>query len=49
MVNEKNVTSREDIMVEKHGLKIPVGAQNYEEFVEEMKEREQIFCEELFA
>lgn len=46
---EKNVTPREDILVVKHGLRIPDKAQNYEEFVKEMKERERMFCEELFS
>lgn len=41
---EKNVVPREDIFVMKHGLQIPDDAKNYEDFVEQMKDREQAFC-----
>ena len=44
---EKNVVPREDIFVMKHGLQIPDDAKNYEDFVEQMKDREQAFCEGL--
>ncbi|MBR5799042.1 MAG: hypothetical protein IKY23_03175 [Lachnospiraceae bacterium] len=42
---EKNVVPREDIFVMKHGLQIPDDAKNYDDFVEQMKNREQVFCE----
>lgn len=44
---EKNVVPREDIFVIKHGLQIPSEAKNYEDFAEQMKNREQVFCEGL--
>lgn len=44
---EKNVVPREDIFVMKHGLQIPDAAENYDDFVEKMKNREQVFCEGL--
>lgn len=40
---EANVAPRDDISVTKHGLKIPVGATNYAEFVVKMKIAEQEF------
>lgn len=40
---EKNVRSRDDIIVIKHGLKIPVDAQNYADFVQKMRVSEQEF------
>ena len=40
---EKNVMPRDDISVTKHGLKIPVDAQNYDEFSARMKTCEQEF------
>ncbi|GAB2046432.1 McrC family protein [Agathobaculum sp. TL06] len=40
---ENNVAAREDICVEKHGLKIPSKASCYESFVAEMKKQEQVF------
>ena len=40
---ENNVAAREDICVEKHGLKIPSKASCYESFAAEMKKQEQVF------
>ena len=40
---EANVMPREDISITKHGLKIPVDASDYDEFVTRMK-----FCEQEF-
>ena len=40
---EANVTPRDDISITKHGLEIPVGTQNYAEFVEKIK-----VCEHKF-
>lgn len=40
---ESNVTSRGDISVTKHGLKIPVNVQNYDEFVIKIEVYEQEF------
>ncbi len=40
---EDNVTRRDDISVIKHGLKIPVGAVDYHEFVEIMENNESEF------
>lgn len=40
---EANVAPRDDISVTKHGLKIPLGATNYAEFVVKMKIAEQEF------
>ncbi len=37
---EKNVRPRDDICITKHGLKIPIDAENYETFVSRMKENE---------
>lgn len=44
---EKNVVPREDISVIKHGLQIPSEAKDYEDFVKQMNNREQVFCEGL--
>ena len=44
---EKNVVPREDIFVMKHGLQIPNVAKDYDDFVEQMKDSEQVFCEGL--
>ena len=44
---EKNVKSREDISVSKHGLKIPNATETYEEFVDAIKENENIFISSL--
>ena len=43
MTYEENVIPRDDICITKHGLKIPVDALNYEEFVKKMKNCEQTF------
>ena len=40
---EKNVRPRDNVCVTKHGLKIPVGAENYEAFVSKMKASENEF------
>ena len=40
---EANVMPRDDVSITKHGLKIPVDAQNYAEFVTKMKLNEQEF------
>ena len=44
---EKKVVPRDDVFVVKHGLKIPAGAETYEEFVACMKESECAFCSAL--
>jgi len=44
---EKNVVPREDIFVMKHGLQIPNEAKDYDDFVEQMNDSEQAFCEGL--
>ena len=41
---EKNVAPRDDISVTKHGLKIPMDAQNYADFIERIKVSEQEFA-----
>lgn len=46
---EKNVMPRDDISVLKHGLKIPMDAQNYSEFKEKMKVQEQEFTSVFYA
>ncbi len=46
---EKNVMARDDISVIKHGLKIPIDAQNYSEFKEKMKVQEQEFTSVFYA
>ena len=46
---ESNVTPREDISITKHGLKIPVDAADYAEFVAKMKEHEQEFVSAFSA
>ncbi len=40
---EANVTARDDVSVTKHGLRIPVDAQNYDVFVQQMKASENAF------
>jgi hypothetical protein len=40
---EKNVALREDICIIKHGLKIPVNAEDYDEFKQKIKKSEQEF------
>ena len=40
---EANVTPRDDICITKHGLKIPIDAENYDGFVTRMKESENTF------
>ena len=46
---EKNVMARDDISVIKHGLKIPIDAQNYSEFTAKMKVQEQAFTSVFYA
>lgn len=46
---EKNVLPREDIYITKHGLRIPVDAENYEVFVAQMKRSEAIFRQGLMT
>ena len=46
---EKNVMPRDDISLTKHGLKIPLDAQNYSEFTAKMKVQEQKFTSEFYA
>lgn len=46
---EKNVVPRDDIFVIKYGLRIPVGAKNYDDFINKMEVSEQVFCEGLFG
>ena len=46
---EKNVMARDDISVIKHGLKIPIDAQNYSEFTAKMKVQEQEFTSAFYA
>ncbi len=41
---EKNVTPRDDISVTKHGLKIPMDARNYADFILRIKVSEQEFA-----
>lgn len=45
---EKNVAPRDDICLTKHGLKIPLDAENYEMFVVQMKASEKEF-QQVFA
>lgn len=45
---EENVMPRDDISITKHGLKIPVDAADYDEFVGKMKACEQEF-KQVFA
>lgn len=42
---EANVTAREDVSVMKHGLRIPIDAQNYDAFVQQMKASVNAFCQ----
>ena len=44
---EANVTPRDDICVTKHGLRIPVDAENHESFVSQLKVNEDIFRQGL--
>ena len=44
---ENNVAPRDDIIITKHGLKIPVKASDYDGFVSEMKVHESEFLKEL--
>lgn len=44
---ENNVAPRDDVLITKHGLKIPVKASDYDGFVSEMKVRESEFLKEL--
>lgn len=46
---EKNVMPRDDISVLKHGLKIPMDAQNYSEFKAKMEVQEQEFTSVFYA
>ena len=46
---EKNVVPSDDISITKHGLKIPMDAQNYSEFTAKMKVQEQEFISEFYA
>ena len=46
---EKNVMPRDDISVTKHGLKIPMDAQNYADFIMRMKMSEQEFAGEFLS
>lgn len=41
---EKNVMPRDEISVTKHGLKIPIDAQNYADFITKIKVSEQEFA-----
>ena len=45
---EANVTPRDDICLTKHGLKIPVNAENYEMFAAQIKDSESEF-RQVFA
>lgn len=42
---ERNVEPREDIFITKHGLKIPLDAESYEEFTSKIKESETAFLQ----
>lgn len=44
---EKNIVPRENILVIKHGLKIPEDAKDYADFIAKMRVSEQEFCEGL--
>lgn len=46
---EENVVPRDDISITKHGLKIPIDAQNYSEFKAKMKVQEQEFTSVFYA
>lgn len=46
---EKNVLPREDVFITKHGLRIPIDAENYEVFVAQMKKSEAIFRQGLMT
>ncbi len=40
---EGNVSRRDDVLIKKHGLRIPMSANNYEDFVSEMIKQETLF------
>ena len=44
---EGNVRSRDDVSITKYGLKVPIGAENYESFVARMKTSESEFKKAL--
>ena len=46
---EGNVTPREDVILIKHGLKIPAGAKSYADFKTKMAEYEQLFIQAFTA
>ena len=46
---EANVTARDDVSVTKHGLKIPLDAQNYDAFVQQMRVSEDEFRKAFIA
>lgn len=46
---EANVMPREDICLVKHGLKIPVDAENYESFVSKMQVSESEFRQDTIG
>lgn len=46
---EETVVPRDDISITKHGLKIPIDAQNYSEFTAKMKVQEQEFTSVFYA
>ena len=46
---EENVVPRDDISITKHGLKIPIDAQNYSEFTAKIKVQEQEFTSVFYA
>ncbi len=46
---KKNVVPRDDILVVKHGLKIPSDAMDYADFVKKIAENEQVFKESFVA
>ena len=46
---EENVVPRDDISITKHGLKIPIDAQNYSEFTAKMKVQEKEFTSVFYA
>ncbi len=44
---EANVTPRDDVVVTKHGLRIPAKADNYDAFVLQIKASEDVFRQEF--
>ena len=46
---ERNVSPRNDVVITKHGLKIPSTAKNYEDFVQQIKLREIEFQQRLMC